>query len=106
MENPCKKGQQLSKLITRMRTLVSNLDSHDLRVHSTIDEFYYLTKVEELRILIELCENDRKSLESTVELMDRKYLEVFTKWQKDARWLNAYKHHKNRINPCRHNESL
>jgi hypothetical protein len=90
MENCSTKISRCARLVERLQQLMSGLDFHDLHIHHNIDEFYYLTKVEELRILMGLCEGEKKRLEAVIQLMDSKYVEVFHQWRKDVRWLCSY----------------
>ena len=95
MENRDSKIVKCSRLADRLKHLMSSLDFYDLHIHQHIDEFYYLTKLEELKILVSQYEVEKKKLDATMQLVDLKYIEVFHQWRKDARWLCSYQNDRN-----------
>jgi hypothetical protein len=83
--------QKIFKLIHRLKALISCLeDQSDLVIHQKIDQFFYMTKSEELKILLAQLEEEKKRLEITNGRLETKYEEIFRQWQKDARLLNTY----------------
>jgi hypothetical protein len=82
---------KVAKLIPRLRCLVATLEGqHDLIVHRQINQFFYMQKSEELKILLAQAEEAQWKLKMAVDRVDTKYAEVFYQWQKDARWLNVH----------------
>ena len=83
--------KKIIKLIHRLKTMIDALDSHDdLVIHKNIDQFFYMTKSEELRFLLHQCEEEKNRLEATGGRLQKKYAEVFQHWQRDVRLLNTY----------------
>ena len=85
---PCEK---LSRLIERMQRIVTHLNSrYDLVLHHQINQFFYMQKIEELKMLLSQFEETRKSLDALTARMDAHYILCFVRWRKDARWLNNH----------------
>lgn len=83
--------EKLPKLIERMQRLVTYLnDRNDLVVHQQVNQFFYMQKAEELRMLLSQLDDLRKSLESLTCRIDENYSLCFAQWCKDVRWLNTY----------------
>lgn len=85
---PCEK---LSKLIERMQSIVTHLkDRNDLVLHQQVNQFFYMQKIEELKML--LCQFDEinESLAALTSRIDEHYSMCFAQWCKDARWLNTH----------------
>lgn len=84
-------NKRVPKLIHRLGTLISSLDArNDLRIHGRIDQFYYMTKTEELKILLDEYEKEKKQLDHISGRIEAKYHEIFHNWSRDARWRNSY----------------
>jgi hypothetical protein len=80
---------KVTKLISRLRCLVECIEGqHDRLIHQRVDQFYYMQKTEELKLLLELVEEAQRKLELLTCRMDANYSEVFHRWHKDVRWLN------------------
>lgn len=80
--------------------MVSSLDSsRDMVIHSKLDQFYYMTKAEELTLLLDQCEGVKYQLDAMMNRMDLTYSEVFNRWRHDARLLNSYLMRKSDENP-------
>jgi len=85
---PCEK---LSKLIERMQRLVACLnDRNNLVVHQQVNQFFYMQKIEGLKMLLSQFDDLRKNLEVLTSRIDETYDLCFEQWRKDARWLNTY----------------
>jgi DNA repair ATPase RecN len=87
------------KLYVRVQKLVDMLSENhrNLHVHSKINEFYYMQKVEELKQLEESITNAyqsimnaRERLESLKHNYDAEYAELYYRWKKDVRWINRF----------------
>jgi DNA repair ATPase RecN len=87
------------KLYVRIQKLMDMLSKHhkSLHVHSKINEFYYMQKVEELRQLEESITNAyqsianaRERLESLKHNYDTEYTKLYCSWKKDVRWVNRF----------------
>jgi len=90
MELPCDECLKTKRLIERLRSLVSRLDVHDLRVHGQIDEFFYMTKIEELKFLLDQHQKEMDGVHTTLKLMDSTYTQTYFQWRKDIKWLTGY----------------
>lgn len=90
MELPCNECLKTKRLIDRLHLLVSRLDVHDLRVHGNIDEFFYLTKIEELKFLLDQHQKEVEGVRTTLRLLDSTYAQTYFQWRKDVRWLTGY----------------
>lgn len=84
---------RFSKLVKRLDQLVTDLRKHhNIPVHSHINQFYYMQKIEELKLLQQQLSDAAKRMKFVQDLCDEKYNEIFHRWSKDARWLNRYQH--------------
>lgn len=87
------------KLYVRVQRLVDLLnENRSLQIHSKINEFYYMQKIEELKQLDESIKSayksitaERERLESLKHNYDAEYTELFNSWKKDVRWINKFK---------------
>lgn len=85
---PCEK---LSKLIERMQRIVTHLnDRNDLVLHQQVNQFFYMQKIEELKMLSSQLEEIPVSFESLTGHLTESYKLCFVQWRKDVRWLNSY----------------
>lgn len=85
------KSSKVQKLLARLRSLISQLDTRkEIGLHSQVDQFYYMTKAEEIKILLEQVEENRKRQDLLCARLANKYSETFMQWQKDARWTSLY----------------
>ncbi len=82
----------LSKLIDRMELLVHDLRDHrdDMVVHFHINQFFYLQKIEELKMLQTQIEDLREDMARISARLQASYDLCVSEWRKDARWLNAH----------------
>ncbi len=91
MECTPEKSNKVQKLLTRLRSFISQLDTRaEIDLHNQVDQFYYMTKAEEIRFLLEQVEENRKRQELLCSRLATKYSETFNQWQKDARWTSLY----------------
>ena len=91
MECTPEKSNKVQKLLTRLKTFISQLDSRaEIGLHSQVNQFYYMTRAEEIRFLLEQVEENRKRQEFLCARLATKYSETFIQWQKDARWTSLY----------------
>lgn len=80
---------QLEKLEKYIRKLVEDLNGNDqLNVRLAINEFYYMQKAEELKILREQGQEEPIKLEILQDRVRKHYNEIFCSWRHDVRLLN------------------
>ncbi len=83
--------EKLHKLIDRMELLVGDLRVRkDLVIHQRINLFFYMQKIEELKMLLEQIDEIRRELERMSSQLQTNYDLCVTRWYEDARWLNSY----------------
>ncbi len=80
--------QQTDKLIGHIKILLRRMAeySHDFTIHGCIDQYYYIQKLEEFKLINETDLNSRLSHEQIIN----HYKEVYHQWYRDARWLNKH----------------
>lgn len=79
------------KFLNCLDKLVSDLRRHHkIPVHTEINQFYYMQKIEELKELKQQLTDAEKRLKFFEQNFEAKYKEIFLRWSKDARWLNRY----------------
>lgn len=82
--------RKIHKLIDRMEVLVKAIgDQRDLAVHHQVDQFFYMQKIEELRVLLDQFNELTTSLESVTSKIHARYDLCLAHWRRDARWINA-----------------
>ncbi len=88
-EKATKVGEaRLKKFIGRINKLID--DYREARfVRDHINEFYYMQKREELKVLYDQMEEAQKRLNFFKERFDTGYRDLFVRWRRDARWLNG-----------------
>lgn len=75
-----------------MQHLVTYLNErNDLVVHQQLNQFFYMQKIEELRMLMAKFDEIKKSLDTLTSGIDEEYILCFEQWRRDARWLNLFK---------------
>lgn len=83
--------EKLPKLIERMQRLVTYLnDRNDLVTHQQVNQFFYMQKIEELKMLLKQFEETKQMLQSLTRRIDEHYLLCFEQWRKDVRWINSH----------------
>jgi hypothetical protein len=91
---------KLAKLIQRLECLASRLSGrHDLAIHARMNEYDYMQKIEEMKILISLYEESQQRSETVASLIRERYTDNFHRWRKDIRWLNTYLRNKEDFKP-------
>lgn len=86
------------KLYVRVQRLVDLLkENRSLQIHSKINEFYYMQKIEELKQLDESINAayksisaERERLENLKHNYDAEYTELYYSWKKDVRWVSRF----------------
>lgn len=80
------------KLIGRLQSLASRLaKNNDYTVHRRISQFFYMQKIEEMKILLEQLEEAGLKLEDVKRRIGENYIATYRAWRFDVRWLNNYK---------------
>lgn len=81
---------KLTKLIEKLQDLAARLDEEkDLVVHQRVNQFYYLEKTAELKILQEQFEEAEMKINQLTKHIECEYALVYNQWRKDIRWLNS-----------------
>jgi hypothetical protein len=84
--------EKLPKLIEKMQHLVNSLDArHDLILHKRVNPFFYMQKIEELKILADRFHTLNATLDELRQHLQAHYRLCFSQWCRDVRWLNAYR---------------
>ena len=82
---------KLEKLEKYIRKLVEDLNGKDqLKIRLAINEFYYIQKAEELKILKERCQDAPIIEEILQDKLCEHYNEIFCSWRHDVRLLNKH----------------
>jgi hypothetical protein len=82
---------KFSRLRLCLERFIRTLErTQNVGVHHEINQFYYMQKAEELKLLIENFEAAMQRQEKVRAALENSYNEVFCKWQKDARKLSAF----------------
>lgn len=80
--------EKLEKFILRIDRFIEELRSHEkLEVHSHINQFYYMQKMEELKLQQDNLREALKRLTVVQQHLDVNYKEIFCRWSQEARWL-------------------
>jgi hypothetical protein len=84
--------KKLEKFINHLNTLIETLESHrrDAAIQRQTNQYYFMQKEAELRLLYEQIENASKRLKFTEDTFNKVYSEVFIRWRKESRWVNQY----------------
>ena len=83
--------KKFEKFLNYLHEFVSALTNRQkLPVHSKINQFYYMQKIEELKLLKEQLNDAVKRMKIVQDNFDEKYKEIFCRWSKDVRWFNAH----------------
>lgn len=82
---------QLEKLMFRFQQMISSLaGKKDLRLHANIDQFYYMQKLVELRLLVTILKGACPAETLLHQKINDRYRGMYCTWKKDARFLNRY----------------
>lgn len=72
-----------------MQRLVIYLNErNNLILHQQVNQFFYMQKIEELKMLLRQLEEINKSLDVVTLRIHEHYRLCFAQWSKDARWIN------------------
>ena len=84
---------RVRKLILRLSHMTRQLVEYryDLVVHREIDQFFYMQREEELRVLLEEVEKAADQLADIKSKIDSKYQQAYCRWCRDVRWISKYK---------------
>jgi hypothetical protein len=78
--------EKIRRFVSQIQLLIKTLDSNqELVLHREIDQFYYMQKREELKVLLEKFDDVETRMKTLSELIDSCYSEVFCEWRKDVR---------------------
>lgn len=84
------------KLVQRLECMVSTLeDNNEYAIHFNINQFFYMQRAEELRMMVEQFRENGAESEAAARRMDESYVATYHQWRKDIRWLNTYLHNRN-----------
>lgn len=90
--------QKCLKLTQLLERLISTLENHNERaVHFTINQFFYMQRTEEMRMVLEQYREAKSKLEAAANWLNENYASTYLQWRKDARWLNTYLRNRNNI---------
>ena len=81
---------KIARLIEKLEAFVCRLEGNrDLNIHQMVNQFYYMQKAAEFKVLCDRLEETEKKLEILTELIESEYSIAFKNWQRDLRWLNS-----------------
>jgi hypothetical protein len=85
---PLLTDKKFEKFLKCLDQLVVDLSSkQDLPVHTNINQFYYMQKIVELKVLKNTLEEELARLNFVQENLESVYRQVFISWSRDVRWL-------------------
>ncbi|MBX2956199.1 MAG: hypothetical protein KF846_08580 [Cyclobacteriaceae bacterium] len=85
--------EKLSKLTEKMQQLVNRLHARqDLILHERVSQFFYMQKIEELKILADQFDTLKTNLDNLTQHLHEHYSLCFSQWCRDVRWVNLYIH--------------
>jgi|GEM_PF-1409067 len=88
--------KKVIKLIIILKKFINSLnENRQIAVHNNINQFYYMTKAEELEFLLNKYNRDSSTQIITQKMIDTKYHEAFMHWSKDARWYSTFNRQEN-----------
>ena len=78
--------------LPELRLMIRRLEQDKrLIVHTRIDQFHYMTRAEELNILLQQYESDNAKLENTSMLIFARYDEILNQYKMDSAWIAELK---------------
>ena len=84
-------SEKCVKLIGRLQSFVSRLAKNkDYTVHHRISQFFYMQKIEEMKIRLEQLNEAELKLKDVRRRIDENYMAMYRTWRLDVRWLNHY----------------
>ncbi len=82
--------RKITKLIEKLEILTKQLDrDKNIQLHNHINQFHYLEKTAELKILIDQHLTTEKKLNQLSDRLECEYKKVCYQWSKDIRWMNS-----------------
>jgi hypothetical protein len=81
--------KKLDKFLIRMEKFVDDLckmKRHDVQLY--VDQYYYVQKIEELKVMKEELDEALKRTKFFQESIDSNYREISCRWRKDVQWFN------------------
>ncbi|MBT1701499.1 hypothetical protein KK083_31695 [Fulvivirgaceae bacterium PWU4] len=82
---------KLEKFIQRVEALMNVLreQRNNLHIQNNVDQFYYMEKLAELRVLEENLLDEVDRLRYYQQRFESEYAQAFCRWKKDVRFLNS-----------------
>lgn len=94
-QNPTNE-QKLEKFIQRIEDFILELKRNNtIPVHAQINQFFYMQKLEELKLLVTSVRENVKRLEDLEATLEVSRREIFLAWKRDARWLIQHRLQRN-----------
>lgn len=88
MNSPGTTKEKLDKFLKRVEMLIDDCGRFNrLGLNDHVNQFYFMQKCEELRLLQDQVAEAQKRLDFFRGRFESEYGEVFRRWQRDARWL-------------------
>ncbi len=82
---------KINKLTGHVQSFISSLNNYnDINLHRSVDQFYYMQKLEELTILKAQFEEAKHRLQAIDERLIGHYQEVALRWSKDVRLAGSH----------------
>ncbi|NOT73432.1 MAG: hypothetical protein HOP08_00790 [Cyclobacteriaceae bacterium] len=82
--------QKVKEFLPELRLLIHELEQDKrLAVHSRIDQFHYMTRAEELKILLDQYEREKSCLDATAQLILSRYDDIIKQYNKDKEWITG-----------------
>lgn len=82
--------RKLTKLIDKLEVFAKQLDREkNLEIHHRINQFHYLEKAAELKILLDQYEAMEMKLNQLAARMECESKKAYRQWRKDIRWLHS-----------------
>jgi len=85
----------VNKFILKLDELIENLElNQNLFIHRHVEQFYYMQKVSEFKLLLEQFEETRRKMDTIANRLDQTYQTTYNRWRRDLKWLHAYERSK------------
>lgn len=82
---------RLEKLMLRFQQMAAQLAAKkELRLHANIDQFYYMQKLVELRLLVSILKASCPAETLLHQKINDRYQKMYCTWKKDVRFLARY----------------
>jgi hypothetical protein len=87
---------KLARFMKRLDGLIAHLESRkDSAIHQKINQFYYMQKREELKLLMVQLDEAERRPEKIADMNQEDCKIFFNQWCLDTRWLNTYQRNQN-----------